>query len=426
MQILVLSQLWDPEEGISQRRANKLTQTLLEAGHDVTVVASPPHYPGGKLLSSAPVHQPHAFEQVSAHYRIYRSAFREHDFSLPSRIADQAVFLASALKIALGLCRKHHYDLLISTAPPIPNLFVQRLLADLFKIPTLIDLRDAWPDLLDYLGEGNTPTTVAAKLRAKVMTALGEITKVAMGWCIKGAGAITVTSAEYGNQLASRTKAKVLVVYNTLDLPTQVLQHTNLPHDELHVLYAGNIGRAQGLGTALDALRVLQHQGEHVRLRLIGGGAHLPTLRRRAKQANLPVEFVRRISREELGEHFEWAHTALVTLRDWKPLRTTIPSKLFDGLHRGIHLTVSADGEPAAIVTAASAGAAAPANDPQALAALWRDLLHHPHRLQVDGAGRKWIAEHASPAAQARSYLRAVDRAVNNNTYLLKRWRKRK
>ena len=320
--------------------------------------------------------------------------------------------MCSAFAKAFSLCLKNRYGLLISTAPPMPNLFAQRVLADIFRLPTLVDLRDAWPDLLDYLGEGNTPTSVPAKVRAQLMAALGGVTKVAMRRCIRRAGALTVTSADFAASLRERTHSHVGLVYNTLDAAPAVIAANRQVAGELRILYAGNIGRAQGLGTAFDALRILQRRQIPVRLRLVGGGAHLPTLRRRAKEAQLPVEFVSRVRREELGEHFEWAHTALVTLRDWEPLRSTVPSKLFEDLYRGIHVTVSANGESAKIISAARAGSAVPAGDGLALADLWQDLYEHPAQLQVGGAGRTWISQHAASAQQTRNFLEAVAAAT--------------
>lgn len=44
LKILVLSQYWHPENGVPQRRWTWLSKILVDAGHEVTVIAPPPHY----------------------------------------------------------------------------------------------------------------------------------------------------------------------------------------------------------------------------------------------------------------------------------------------------------------------------------------------------------------------------------------------
>ncbi|MDU3134752.1 MAG: hypothetical protein E6700_04160 [Winkia neuii] len=75
-------------------------------------------------------------------------------------------------------------------------------------------------------------------------------------------------------------------------------------------------------------------------------------------------------------------------------------------------MTVSANGESAKIISAARAGSAVPAGDGLALADLWQDLYEHPAQLQVGGAGRTWISQHAASAQQTRNFLEAVAAAT--------------
>ena len=44
MKILIVSQYWAPENGVPQRRWSWLSQLLVEQGHQLTVIAPPPHY----------------------------------------------------------------------------------------------------------------------------------------------------------------------------------------------------------------------------------------------------------------------------------------------------------------------------------------------------------------------------------------------
>ena len=51
MRFLIISHVWEPEVGVPQRRWAWLTSVLTGAGHEVDVVAPPPHHPKGRLLS---------------------------------------------------------------------------------------------------------------------------------------------------------------------------------------------------------------------------------------------------------------------------------------------------------------------------------------------------------------------------------------
>ena len=53
------------------------------------------------------------------------------------------------------LIRRFGPELIIGTVPSIPTAFVAYLLSRVYGKPYVIDLRDAWPDLLDQSGKWN-------------------------------------------------------------------------------------------------------------------------------------------------------------------------------------------------------------------------------------------------------------------------------
>ena len=92
-------------------------------------------------------------------------------------------------------------------------------------------------------------------------------------------------------------------------------------------------------------------------------------------------------------------------LREWPALRMTVPSKLYEALHLGIHVSASVDGEAAKIVNTTGAGFATPPGDAEALAAEWialsRQLPAEPDQPQM----RAWVQEYAEESRVASSYL---------------------
>ena len=104
-------------------------------------------------------------------------------------------------------------------------------------------------------------------------------------------------------------------------------------------------------------------------------------------------------------EHYAWADTVLVSLRGWEPLHWTVPSKLYEVLSTGRHLTGMLAGEAAHIVEDTGGGHVVPPGDSAALATLWARLHHERALLEVGPAPREWVARHADNDTLADQYL---------------------
>lgn len=417
MKILVISQQWDPEDGTPQRRFRQLTRSLTDRGHSIRVIAAPPHYPGGKLTSTDPRHAPGAVADGENGERVWRSSFSEHSRSLASRVKDQAVVAFSSLKIADGLVRSWHPDILVSTAPPLPQVVVTALVAKRFRVPYLVDLRDVWPDILTYMNEWGDQAEANPRSRAKSF-AFGALIGVGgrvFGWALRGANGIVTTTPSLAEKLRREGHERVLSVRNmasvrTFAVPTipetEFLDGRNRESGSLRVLYTGTTGRAQGLEVALEAVRLTVEAGIDITMRVVGSGSHLRLMKLQAKRDNLPVEFYGRIPFAEVLDDYEWCDTALVQLRQWEPLEYTVPSKLYEALSVGRHITASANGETSRIVTETGVGDAVPAMDAPALADLWIALANDRSRLDVGLHGRTWLLERETPEENAEKFSR--------------------
>ncbi len=410
MRILVVSQVWEPESGTPQRRWTWLTRALIAAGHDIDVLAPPPHYPTGHLLDDSPQYQAGSVSPGSNGETIFRTAFREHDASLESRLADQGLEMLSQWRTGRDVIRRRRPDLLVATAPPLPAAFVVSALARTAHLPYVVDLRDAWPDILDNMNDWE-PTTdrparrshgsAIAQIKATLfhsMTATGG--KMLTASLASAAGVIS-TSSSFAEVLRSRGVARTLTVRNLGAHQSAELAPRPRHSDTLNILYAGTTGRAQELANALRALHDVRERGIDARMRVVGSGAHLKTLRRNAESLGLPVEFTGRIPFADVSAHYEWADTVLIHLQDWPSMSWTVPSKLYEALEMGRHISMSVNGEAADIVNAAHAGDAVPAMDRTALADLWQRLAEDRELLDVDGNGQRWMREHCDPERSA-------------------------
>jgi len=86
----------------------------------------------------------------------------------------------------------------------------------------------------------------------------------------------------------------------------------------LRVLYAGTLGRAQGLDNAIVAAEKALAYGVNIELCLIGAGAARAELEALAKRSRADVSILDRKPADELGALYNWADTLLVHLSDWR------------------------------------------------------------------------------------------------------------
>lgn len=412
LQILVISQYWHPENGVPQRRWGWLAEILKEQGHSVTVVAPPAHY--DRKMSFSRWVKARGFlpkketERGPSGERIVRSGFFPGGSSLTIRAFNQAAVALGSLQVLLdtrGSLRGYRPDLIFGTVPALPTSAVTWLASKRFKAPYVIDLRDAWPDLLEESDSWNQGTGKKS-VRQKVLSfglfqTVSWLTQRVLYRSMREADAIIATSSELAEDLSHRAVLKrngatppVFTIRNVFPAATKIKTSRNLePSGELRVLYAGTLGRAQDLQNAVKALRLCVQQGVNVQLRFVGSGAAKPELQRISKNLGSAVSFEPRHPADSLEEYYQWADTALVHLADWEPLKRTVPSKVYELMEAGIHISAVNQGEAATIITTFNAGSVVRPNDPKALAELWTQLVRDPKGLEVSDSGASWVKQ---------------------------------
>jgi len=391
-----------PEIGAPQRRWGALVPRFVAAGHRVTVLTPPPHYPSGTAEGLPPELRAGAVTTGEHGETIHRVRFRRHGPDLLSRTVDQGVAAAdSVLRGTARLGRPgRRPDVLIASVPGIPSIGAGVALSRLLRVPLVVEMRDAWPDLIGPSGvmsggSGSGRRRLAATAVHRSMT-----------WCQADAAAVVTTTETFAAVLRDRGMAQVHVVRNGADLGEVVPLRPDPDTDRpLRVLYLGTVGRSQHLETAVQAVGLLTGRGERVDLRIVGPGVDHARLRELAGAHGGAVEVIGAVPRSEVARHHRWADSLLVSLRDWEPFRWTVPSKLYEALATGRHVTAAVDGEAADLVRSTGAGDVVPPEDPAALADLWQALSRDRARLDVGAGGRAWALEHSDDDRLADAYL---------------------
>ena len=126
-----------------------------------------------------------------------------------------------------------------------------------------------------------------------------------------------------------------------------------------------------------------------------------------------PVEMRPTVPWDQVGQHYAWADTALVSLQDWPALSLTVPSKLYEIMAMGLHVSASVEGEARRIVEDAGCGDVTAPQDPEALAALWISLAADRSRLRVTG-GQRWLEDNADAEEMAQRYESLLKRVTGD------------
>lgn len=425
MRILLLTHYYPPEIGAPQRRWDALVRRFRQAGHEVMVVTPTPHYPHGRagvvdadgVLREVPARlRPGSTHRGEYGEIVRRVTFHEYGRRLGGRGLDQVLAADQTVRVAIRDCRRHRPDVVIATVPGLPLLPAGLLVGWVLKVPVVVEMRDAWPDLLLVRGDWDSGGT--GERRAGVRAVLGGTISRMLAPAIttwqRRADAVVTTTESFADVLRGRGVRVVRAIRHGTEVAAvpaaddAAVSIDGTPGRPLRVLYAGTVGRAQGVGVAIRAAARCAELGVPVQVRVVGAGADLGQVLTEAERLGVPVESTAPVPKERMGEHYAWADTVLVTLRPWGPFAWTVPSKLYDALATGRHVSAALTGEAAGIVEASGAGDVVAPGDVEALAALWERLYRAPESLDVGGNGRRWVAAHADHEALAADYLEVL------------------
>ena len=136
-----------------------------------------------------------------------------------------------------------------------------------------------------------------------------------------------------------------------------------------NMVFAGNVGQAQGLGILVDGARQLKEEGLKARFHIVGDGRYLAKLKEQIRDAQVSsyFHFISRKPAQEVAAYLALADAVLITLSKSNVFAITIPAKTQSCMACGRPILVSADGEIQRIVRDAGAGLCSDAEDSRAL-----------------------------------------------------------
>jgi len=399
--VQLLTHSYWPERTAPQRRWERLVSSLRQAGWEVDVVApaankhhTPPQSRALGRFSLRPGLGPAGETLHRIPYMLLRN----------SRAGRFASDLASAVLMVPRALATPKPDLIVATVPALPTICAGWVVSRCRRIPLVVDMRDAWPELAREAGVQAGP--------------LGRLMEAAVISVQRRAEMVVTVTEGFAQRLRERDVTRVETISNGVALEqVPPLQHRARVPGELRIAYLGNHGESQALERIIAAVALIPRDaGLQVTLRLVGSGTQKDFLRQVAASsgalASGAVEFCEPVHGEEVWDHYRWADTALVSLRtDWASFAWTVPSKTFELLGLGKHITAAVTGE-AAWVLGHSANVSFLQGSTEDIAATLRELAADPASTPVDPRGRDWVAEYADLPELGKRYAGLLSRLL--------------
>jgi glycosyltransferase involved in cell wall biosynthesis len=357
MRVLVISQLFPPDMGGGATRAYNVVRGLVLNGCEVTVIASFPHYPYGKIPEK------YRWKPIVVEWMDGFRVIRTFMLPIPSqglgkRILIFAVFTVSSL-FALPLVGK--IDVIWAANPNIISVFPSMIYAIIKRCPIIQNVDDLWPEELYELKmlSEKSPLAKFAELLAKISYKISKaITPISPGY-------IRVICEKY-----SINPSKIHVVRAGVDINKfKPCNSANKRKETFKVLYSGAFSVAYDFDQILLAAKLLENVKD-VEFILQGGGELTPYLKARVKELKLiNVKIMDKIlSRDEVAKLLSQADALILPLRDFGRPYLGISSKLYEYQAIGKPIICCADGQPAEYVRETRSGVVIKPGDHRTLA----------------------------------------------------------
>ena len=362
--ILLITQWFDPEPTF---KGILFAKELVSRGFEVEVITGFPNYPGGTLYDGYRVKfiQKEVIDGVLV-TRV--PLFPSHDKSKLGRVFNYLSFAFSSL--IYGLFFSKRADVIYAYHPPL-TVGISALIIKLFRrVPVVLDIQDMWPDTLKATG-------MISNSRL-----LGSVSKVC-NFIYSGVTKIVVLSPGFKDLLIDRgvPENKIEIIYNWADEDVLRTKTGERPQDMVSiegfkVLFAGNVGQAQGLDVVLDAALLLKDDVPNIHFLVLGRGLKLDDLKRREKELNLGnVHFFPAVGMEKVGSFLGFADALLINLNSDPLFEITIPGKTQAYMAVGKQIIMGVSGDASNLVSRADCGVCFEPEDSVALAEAAKGLM---------------------------------------------------
>lgn len=300
-------------------------------GHDVDVLSTQPSY-----KPEAGIPRQETQEKIDG-FNLRRLTLLPEAGRPVFRLLNILIF---SLYIVRNTLLRRRYDvIMISTSPPIVSGMIVRLVAKLTGARFIYHCMDIHPEIGKISGDFKHPTVFSWLQRMDAATC-------------RSAARVVVLSKDMAKAIRSRKGAELakISIINNFSLPTFEQDSVEVPPEfakrdgVFRVIFAGNIGRFQGLESFIDAMQKLSSRDD-IEFVFMGGGKSLKELQEYAEAIpNLKVRFFSHQPVVVAKAIISRADLCVVSLLT-DVVRYAFPSKTMTYLEEGRPLLVSVEAD---------------------------------------------------------------------------------
>ena len=355
--ILVVSQYFYPE----QFRINDICKEWIKRGYRVTVVTGIPNYPFGKYYNGYGL-----FKRRKERYEgieIIRLPLTPRGNGVIMLMLNYLSFVVSGFLWMSSTSIKADYVFIFEVSPmtqALPGVWYARRR----KIPCYLYVQDLWPENVEI---------ITGITNRKIIGSIGKMVDYIYKRCTR----IFTTSESFVQSIHHRGVPLGKLEYwpqyaEDFYRPLEVEQEECT--EEFHIVFAGNIGQAQGLDILPKVAKLLKQRGEEnlskIQFKVIGDGRYKDTLLQLIESLDVGDMFcfIPKQPAEKVPQYITAGKAAFLCLTDSPLLTMTIPAKLQSYMACGVPIIASVNGETANIIKIANAGVVSPAGDENKLA----------------------------------------------------------
>lgn len=340
MKILVVCQYYYPEPF----RISDICETLVENGHDVTVLTGLPNYPEGRILKEYRYGRKR--KEVINGVKVIRS------FEIGRGKRKVTLFLnyfSFAFSASLKtLMMKEKFDVvLVNQLSPV----MMAIPALIYKMrqnkKVLLYSLDLWPASLAAGGISEN-------------SIIYKIFMIISKWIYKSADYILVTSGlfiKYFEETLGLDIKKInhLPQYAE-DLFAETIETSKNDKDKYNFVFAGNIGDMQSVDTIVKAANEIRDYS-NITFHIVGDGSKLQECKMLSQKLSLDnVKYYGRRPVSEMPIFYSIADAMLITMKDNQILSYTLPGKVQSYMAAGKPIIGSINGETRTVINESGCG----------------------------------------------------------------------
>ena len=353
MKILIVSQYFWPEN----LKINDVAKGLVEKGYDVSVLTGLPNYPNGKIYNgySFPKNKKENHEGIT----IYRSLVIPRGKGSSLRLFLNYFSLALLASLRVLFIKKKFDKIFVYQASPV-TIGIPAVVAKYrFRAPIYFWVQDLWPESIVAAGG------VKNKHVIKIVDSLTR-------FLYKESKKILVQSRAFIPYILKQKVSSNKIIYlpnSTEKFYVKVNPNGKykkiMPKDGPTLMFAGNIGEAQGFGTIIKSAKYLNDSKVKVNWVILGDGRQRESLEKKINELDLQNNFffLGSYPSEEMPYFFAYADAMLVTLKKSLIFSMTIPNKIQSYMACSKPIIANLDGEGGRVVLEAKCGMVSPSED---------------------------------------------------------------